>query len=585
MSKKKGRLQMEKWVVKARNESFKKNLRLIKNDKRISLSDFSLEYLVLNGYDTPEKIIRHMYFKDCDIPDVFQLKDAGRFINRLKEAYLNKEKIIIYSDYDADGIDAAVIAVRALRKIGADVDYFINNRFTEGYGLSPKGMKRMLLKFPDTKLVVTCDNGIVAFDGVEYAKKQGIDVIISDHHKVDKSEKLPDAIAVVDAHRPDDTYPFKDLCGAGLIFKLMKALYETLALVSEDLDYLLPYVAVATVADVVGLTEENRYYVKQGLKRIKDEELACFTSLNKILLPSNINEETIGYTYAPILNAIGRVRGDVSYAVDFFLEDDEQKCMLMAEKMIRINEQRKELCNTEKEISDKMILDEDTLSAGIIILASDKFHEGIVGITAGRLKEQYEMPAIVFAVEDETGYYKGSARSVDGFDMKKALDFVKTPIEKYGGHSAAAGITIKKEYLKSLKNELSALINSSFYIKADEPVVRIDFAITERDINMRMLNALNTELRPFGSDFPAPVVGLRDFCAETLSLMPNNTDEKKHVKMSTNKLDILWFNGYNQFEQMGMPLRVKAIGTLGTNIYKTKLKYQFIISNNRLRKI
>ena len=576
---------MEKWVVKARNDAFKKKLRILKNDNRISLSDFSLEYLVLNGYDTAEKIIKHMYYKECDIPDVRQLSDAELFIKRLKEAYQKNEKIIIYSDYDADGIDAAVIAVRALRKIGADVDYFINNRFTEGYGLSPQGIKRMLHEFPNTKLVVTCDNGIVAFDGIEYAKEQGIDVIVSDHHETEKSGKLPNAIAVVDAHRPDDTYPFKGLCGAGLIFKLMKGLYEELSLVPQDLDYLLPYVAVATVADVVELTEENRYYVKQGLKRIKDEELACFTALNKILLPSNINEETIGYTYAPILNAIGRVRGEVSYAVDFFLEDDEQKCMLMADKMILINEQRKELCNVEKNLSDKMICEEDSLKDGILILASDKFHEGIVGITAGRLKEQYNMPAIIFAIEKGTGYLKGSARSVEGFDMKKAFDMINVPIEKYGGHAAAAGITIRPEYFSMFKKALADLVNSSFYSKVSEPVVRIDFAITEKDINMRMLNALNTELRPFGESFPAPVIGLKEFMAESICLMPNNSDEKKHVKMSTNKLDILWFNGYKQFEQMGMPFHIKAIGTLGTNIYKTRLKYQFIINEHRIRKI
>lgn len=341
--------QMDKLIELQRSEGLKEELKDPRNQ-------FILKYLIVNGYDTIDKINKLLYFTKKDLPDIRLAHDVDKFLNRLLLAIQDDEEITLLADYDADGINSAAVFLSTLRLIGVKVNCIIPHRLKEGYGISEKCVKRLIKEYPNTDLIVTVDNGIVGFEGVEYARNNGIDVIISDHHDPRPDGSLPNATAVVDVKRIGDKYPFKDLCGAGLIYRLMCEFLKEIGYTPETINFTLAYVACATIGDVVSLIEENRYFVKEGLKQIESGRILCFSLLNKMLKIKEINEEVVGYQYVPIFNAIGRLKGDVIPAVDFLLETDKSKGFQMAEDLIAINEERKEVCLKEEKMTEDDVL-------------------------------------------------------------------------------------------------------------------------------------------------------------------------------------------------------------------------------------
>lgn len=586
----------KKWMLKVLNQQQNNIYKKIKGDKRIALSDISLRYLIMQGYDTIEKINDLLYFKEKDIPDIRKAKDVDKFLNRLILAYQRKECITVISDYDSDGINGAAVFMRAIRGMYGfgKVNYFVSHRIKEGYGISKKSVKRLLDEYPETTLIVTIDNGITGFEGVEYANSLGIDVIISDHHEPKEDGSLPDAVAIVDVKRHDDEYPFKELCGAGLIYRLMQELYVEGGYKRKDLHMLLPYVACATVGDVVSLTGENRFYVKEGLKWMRgklqsssktNSTLQCFDSLRQVTNTQELNEETLGFLYVPILNAIGRIEGDVIPAIEFMLEDDEAKSLEMAQKLVAINEKRKRICKEEEEIVMEHL---DVMkNEGFLVLADESFDEGIVGIIAGRVKEKTMKPTIVLTQsEEDADILKGSGRSVPGFNIKKALEINKELLVGFGGHELAAGLTIRKKNLAKFQEAMSKLVDDNeFYNRGQDNLVKVDIAVTEKDINLHLINTLDSELRPFGQGFPKPVIGLKGFKAQDIDGLPYKAaeSEKKHLKLRGEYVSVMWFNGYQEWKKMGMPLDVKCIGHPQVNFYRGKTDLQFIVSMDNLR--
>lgn len=575
---------MEKWILNKKNLILDSLVTEIKKDEKIALSDFTLKYLILNGFDTPKKIKEVMYFRESDIPECEGLKDVEKFTNRCFQALTNDEKVVIYGDYDNDGISATAIAMRGFRNLNIQVDYFINNRFTEGYGICKKGIDRMLGLYPNTKLIITLDNGINAFEGIDYARSLGIDVIVADHHEPKEDGSLPNALAIVDAKRLDDTYPFKDLCGAGLIYKLLCHMYRLLSLDVEQLHYLLAYVASATIGDVVSLTFENRYYVKEGIKEVKEENLLCFKTLNTLNKVSDVTEETFGYLYVPIINAVGRMEGNVDLAVEFYLCDDVIKSEYLAKKLIEINKQRKNLCASEQEKAEKALALHPKQRA--IVLVMEDLHEGIVGIVAGRLKEKYQCPVLVLTKVQGEDIYKGSGRSVQGFNLKKALDLLSADLIGYGGHELAAGLSLKKDKLNNFREAFYRLADDETFNHQDKNKrLVVDFALKEQDLSLRMIYALNTELRPFGAGFPIPVIGLQGFEVEKECSLPTNAlpEDRKHVKLSNGNVEVIWFNGWASYQALGKPKRIKCIGFPSVNFFRNKQTIQFRVENNRIR--
>lgn len=567
--------QNEKWMVRSRRERIAL-MNDLKQKISVNISDFALEFLISKGFDTAEKVDRFILFSEEDIPDESLIPDASKFTQRLIQAINNKEHIVVYGDYDADGVSSTAIVIRALRKLGIDVDFHINNRFYEGYGINEKGMKRLLDKFPTVQLILTVDNGILGFEGIDYATKHGVDVIVSDHHEPKDDKTIPDALAVVNLKRIDVVYPhFNEVCGAGLIYKLMRYLYKQLGKDPNELRYLQAFVALATIADLVPLHEENRLYVKEGLKLIKEERLACFKALRNAMGIKEINEETMGFRYGPVLNAIGRIDGDVSRAVQLFVTDDDDEAEALAVSLDEINETRKEVTVEEHNLAKQAIADNPEIVNYTVLVILGDFHEGVVGIIAGKVKEEYNKPTIILS-KLENGLCKGSARSVEGFNLKGALDKCSDLLVGYGGHEMAAGLTLKQENVAELTRRLSEIAFDSTP-KEEEVTLFVDFPLTPDALSVKMVNDINTYLRPFGQGFEKPVIGL-NVAYDSMTVMKD-----KHLKFIANKVAIIWFNGREQFEEMGAPLKIKCIGTPDVNVFNGKVNLQFMVQNNRVK--
>ena len=348
-----------------------------------NLSDILLKILYNRGIDTYDKVEKHLYMELSDAHNPSLLKDSDKFVEGMKKAIDENHKIVIMGDYDADGVNATAIAMLALRNLNLNVDFYINNRFVEGYGMTPLSLENILKAHPDVKTIITVDNGIVAFEAVQQAVDLGIQVLLTDHHEPREDEVYPNAYAVVDPKREDCKYPFSDICGAGVIFKLMLLLYWELGL---ELDYvyeLLDLLAVATVADVMSLTEENRVFVKEGLNLIRSEQRLFFKILNEKMSITTIDEETIGFKYGPAINAIGRLDGCPSIVVEAMISDDIGFVTEICERMVKTNERRKELSAEHEKRAEEILSEQE--ERDVIVIYDEDFEEGLVGIVAGRV--------------------------------------------------------------------------------------------------------------------------------------------------------------------------------------------------------
>lgn len=572
--------QKEVWMIKKKDAEFVKKFHEITNDPDVKLTPFTITYLIRNGIDTPEKVKSFVNFTEKDIPDVLLMKDADVFLNELQKAIQQNKNIVIYSDYDMDGVGGAAVMMKGIRSLGGNPKFFINDRFKEGYGINEKGMKRLLETYPETNFIVTVDNGIKATEGIKYAMEHGIEVIVSDHHEPNDDGSIPECLAVVDAKRFDDTYPFKDLCGCGLAYKLLLKLHEMMNIDSTEFQKCLAYVAMSTIADLVSLTEENRLYVKQGLERIKNEELICFKALREQTETKTIDETTIGFTYAPMVNAVGRITGDVSEVVEMLISDDLIEASEYVQEMMKVNKERQGI--TDKDSAAAMFnVDINQKNENAFIMIWGEFHQGVAGIVASKLVEKYKKPAIVLCkVEDgDQVYYKGSGRSVEGFNMKEALDTMKEDLMHYGGHEMAAGVAIDEDNLIKVENALCRLAQAFEETQPDEKIVYVDFPMRPCDITIDFVYEYEM-LKPFGQGLPKPVVGLSGYEANKPFYMG---EDGKHLKLSNNSdLSVVWFGGSENYKKMGEPTKIKCIGYPSKNIFRGKVSVQFMVDKGRL---
>ena len=371
--------------------------------------------------------------------------DMDKAIGRVLHSQKNNELILIIGDYDADGTTAASVLYLYFKSINIDVEYYIPNRQTEGYGVSINAID--YAHKIGAKLIITCDCGITAIEQIEYAKKYNIDTIITDHHK--QKDELPKAFAILNPNRKDCNYPFKGLCGAGVAFKLCLGVNNELENDIQDVLQYTDLVAIATTADVVPIIDENRLIVKEGLKNIiqgRNKGIRALLRVSK-LDTNSINVGKLGYWFIPKINAAGRL-GDAARAVKLFTTNNPQFANEIAIDLENENEKRKLITmqhenDAKRIINDSINFDKDK----IIILYKDDWHFGVVGIVASRVKELYNRPTIILSKED--GVYKGSCRSIGGYDIVNALHECSDILENYGGHPMAAGLSIKEKNLKS----------------------------------------------------------------------------------------------------------------------------------------
>lgn len=402
--------------------------------------------------------------------DPFLMKDMLPAVHRLMEAFDHGEKIVVYGDYDVDGVTATALLVQVLKEYGADVEGYIPNRFEEGYGLNVEALET--IRAAGVNLVITVDCGIRSPDEVDFARSIGLDIIITDHHEPKKD--LPKAVAVICPKQADDEYPEKDLAGVGLAYKIAEALNKTTPFPNARLDEWLDLVAVGTVADVVPLKGENRTLVKAGIRQLRLGRRPGFISLAGVagLTYQMITARDIGFALGPRLNAAGRLESALA-AFDLLMAKEISESGLLAQKLDDQNKYRQDMTRQMQETAEELahISDHDLL----IFASSPEFNMGVVGLVAARLTEAYYLPSIVAAYGED--YTRASCRSIPEFHITRALDECADLFERHGGHAMAAGFTIKNSRLPELQERLKNIVDRELKGKSLQPVIYADMEI------------------------------------------------------------------------------------------------------------
>lgn len=468
--------------------------------KKLGISPVLCQLLIQRGISSAEEARKFFHPSLRDLHDPFLLPDMDKAIKRIEKALGQKQRILIYGDYDVDGTTAVALVYKFLRKFTTNLDYYIPDRYDEGYGISEQGID--YAEETGVKLIIALDCGIKANEKIDYAKSKGIDFIIGDHHMPD--DVLPDAVAVIDAKRLDSTYPYEHLSGCGVGFKLVQALAQSNKIDFSEITDLLDLVAVSVASDIVPITGENRVLTYFGLKQINSNPSLGLKGIIDIcgLTYKSITVNDIIFKIGPRINASGRMMKGKE-AVDLLLsstiEDAREKSM----NIDHYNDDRREL---DKRITEEAIqfIDEnvDMKEKKSIVIYNETWHKGVIGIVASRLTEKYLRPAVVLT--QSQGLITGSARSVMGFDVYKAIEACKDILENFGGHTYAAGLSLKEENLKEFKSRFEALSLEMIAPEMMRPQIRVDAELSFKEINQKFTEDL-AAFAPFGPENLNPI--------------------------------------------------------------------------------
>ena len=467
---------------------------------KLAISPVICQLLVKRGITTEEEA--NKFFKPSlnDLHDPFLMPDMDKAVKRLNKALGEREKILVYGDYDVDGTTAVSLVYKFLRPYTTLLDYYIPDRYDEGYGISYKGID--YAADTDVKLIISLDCGIKAIEKIEYAKKKGIDFIICDHHMPD--DTLPDAVAVLDAKRVDSIYPYEHLSGCGVGFKFMQAFAKSNNFPFADLEKLLDLCAVSIASDIVPITGENRIMAYYGLKQINSNPSLGLKGIIDVcgLTGKEITMSDIVFKIGPRINASGRMMNGKE-AVDLLLAKDSESAREKSENINQYNDERREL---DKKITDEAnaIIDDfqDMADRQAIVVFNPAWHKGVIGIVASRLTEKYYRPAVVLTKSSEL--ITGSARSVSGFDIYKAIESCRDLLENFGGHTYAAGLSLKEENLEAFTNRFLQLAADEIVPEQMVPQLDVDAILDFKDINAKFMHDLK-KMSPFGPDNQKPV--------------------------------------------------------------------------------
>ena len=508
------------------------------------------------------------------LSDPFLLPDMKKAVERIKRAAANGEKILVYGDYDVDGITSTAVLYRFFKKaFGIEIDYFLPDRIEDGYGLNIQALEKIAAAEVD--LIITVDCGITAFEEAEYLKAEGIDLIITDHHT--PSEKKPAAEAVINHHLvQEDDYFAAEIAGVGTAFKLAQALNSKI--VRQMVKELLPIVALGTVADIAPLKNENRILVKNGLELIgQDEVLGLKTLIAELKLDkNNITAGQIGYIIAPPLNAAGRIH-DAEEALSLLISEDEAELKEIAKKLVKINKKRQQEEEKIYQSAEEKILNLDLERERAIILADKDWHSGIIGIVASRLLEKYNLPVILFAVDQENNTAKGSARSISALNIYQALKYCSSEILNFGGHTAAAGLSIDINRISKFKKLFSQYLNQNLSQEDFLKQEKIDIDLEVSELNKDLINQLD-KFRPYGIANPAPKFLFQNLKSRGCYQMGK---EDKHLKIYLeNNIQAVAFNFGDQAEKIAAS-NFDLIGQAEINRWRGKENLQLKVNDYR----
>ena len=539
--------------------------------KKRHITNLLASILVNRGIIDGEKINVFLNPTRKDFYNPFLMPDMEIAVKRIVKAIENKEKIMIYGDYDADGITSITVLKKYLNEIGLKTGEYIPNRLNEGYGLNKDAISKI---YNDGyKLMITVDCGISGLEEVDYANSLGMEIIITDHHE--PAEKLPEAIAVIDAKRKDNKYPFNQLAGVGVVFKLIQAISTELKL--EEKEYLkyLDLVCIGTISDIVPLVDENRVIAKLGLKLIEKTKNIGLKTLLNIADLKKIDSNAISFGVAPRINACGRM-GFQEEALQLFLTEDSGEATKIAKRLVQFNQERQA---KEKQIFEEVIekIEKDDKDKKCIVLAEENWHHGIIGIVASKITEIYYKPSILICLEGDKG--KGSGRSVPGFDLYTALTKCSDYIEKFGGHSMAIGITIKKENFEKLKEAIEKYAQES-NISDIMPIINIDKEINLKNINIEEVKSLEL-LEPFGEGNKMPLFLLRNLKIDSIRALSGGKHLKLTLKQDNNIVDAIGFNMGDLSKEYLLGDKVDVVGTIEINSFGNKENIQINLKDIR----
>ena len=485
-----------------------------------SLDPFVSLILASRGI-TDYEDVEEFFEPDFCFCDPYLITDMDKAVERIEKAIQEKEKICVFGDYDADGVTSTTLMYSYLSSRGADVMYYIPDRVSEGYGMNCSAIEKLANQ--GVKLIVTVDNGISANEEIEYAKKHGIDCVVTDHHKV--GDTLPDAVAVVDPHREDCNVHFKDWAGVGVAFKVVCALEK--GDYSEILNDYADIIAIGTVADVVDLKDENRAIVKYGVAKINTNSCNGVNALRQIAGVSEKPLNAVGVTYslAPRINAAGRIES-AETALKLLLCEDLKAALDIAEQVDICNRKRHDFENEIMEAAVKHIESNEMLKhSKVIVVCGEGWHHGVIGIVAARITEKYGKPTIVITFEGDEG--TGSARSIDGFSVYDAIKSCEDMLTHFGGHTMAAGLGIKRE---NVENFFVSINEYAKTIEGAVPTLMLDCKLNPAYINAALVESLET-LEPFGAGNPQPLFGI--FGVRLSTIQP--VGEGKHLRLGFTK--------------------------------------------------
>ncbi|MFO8069842.1 MAG: single-stranded-DNA-specific exonuclease RecJ [Alkalibacterium sp.] len=518
---------------------------------------------VARGLYTKEAIEEFVEPDQDWIDDPFLLFDMTKAVDRIKRAVSNNEKITIYGDYDADGVTSTAILYEAVELLGGQVDYFIPNRFKEGYGPNVDAFDQLISN--GTQLIVTVDNGISGHQAILHARSRDVDVIVTDHHEC--PEDLPDAFAIVHPRHPNQHYSTPDLSGAGVSLKVAHAL------LGECPMEFLELAAIGTIADLVSLKKENRAIAYFGLKALKQTQRLGLIALMQVsdLKPETIDEETIGFKLAPPINAVGRL-GDASLVVDLLTTFDEEKAFKLSKEILAKNDERKEIVESiTKEAFD---LAKTKQSQPLLVLAKKNWHEGVLGIVASKVSEKFHKPTLVLTINESENKIKGSGRSIEGFNLFECVNEFRDKLQSFGGHEMACGVSLDRDYLEEFTDEINREAEKSLGTLSSEKIFKVDAKIEWSEIDTQLVEEIDL-LKPFGQDNAKPLFKIESVLPENSKRIgANQTHFKATLTRDNKQMDMIAFNSAEWSDILKSSPEIDIIGYISINEWNGFRKVQ-----------
>lgn len=555
-----------RWKEKCNNEELVGQLA-----NKLQLSPLVTSLLLNRGLDTEEKILGFLNTGQQEFHDPFLLEGMERTVERVQQAIQNGEQILIFGDYDADGVSSTTVLFLALQELGADVEFYIPNRFTEGYGPNEEAFR--WAHRAGFSLIITVDTGIAAVHEAQVAKELGIDLIITDHHE--PPPELPEALAIIHPKLDGGVYPFHYLAGVGVAFKVAHALLGSVP------EHLLEIAVIGTVADLVPLYGENRLLVQRGLKKLRTTQRVGLQALFKVanISQGEITEESVGFAIGPRINAVGRLE-DATPAVHLLLSEDVEEAKELAQEIDELNKLRKDIV---KKITEEAIAEVEAHyppeENKVLVLAKEGWNPGVIGIVASKLIDRFYRPTIVLSIDPEKGTAKGSARSIEGFDLYANLSDCRDILPHFGGHPMAAGMTLSMNDVSELRRRLNEQAAVQLSDEDFIPVTAVDAVCKVEDVTLAAIEEMQ-KLAPFGLGNPKPRIAVKDAGLESIRAIGS---DGSHLKMTLRDgqatLDSVGF-GFGAFAKEISPVaHVSIVGEASINEWNNFRKPQIMIQD------